>query len=89
MPMRRISKWSFTSEASVLPISAIFWPFVTFSPSLTRISTTLPELFAFMEEHYTDPFMNWEGSDERASVEALGFALPSLDPIIEAWFRRL
>ena len=46
-------------------------------------------IFAFMEEHYTDPFMNWEGSDERASVEALGFALPSLDPIIEAWFRRL
>jgi hypothetical protein len=46
-------------------------------------------IYAFMQEHYTDPFMNWEGSDERASVEALGFALPSLDPIIEAWFRRL
>jgi hypothetical protein len=46
-------------------------------------------IFAFMEAHYADPFMNWEGSDERARVEALGFALPSLDPIIEAWFRKL
>jgi hypothetical protein len=46
-------------------------------------------IFGFMTAHYADPFMNWEDSEERKKVEALGYRLPSLDPIIEAWFRRL
>ena len=46
-------------------------------------------VYHFMAAHYADPFMDWEGSEERSRAEALGFALPSLDPIIEAWFRRL
>ena len=37
-PCRRISKCSLTWSASVLPISAIFWPRVTCWPSFTRIS---------------------------------------------------
>ena len=35
LPWRRISKCSFTRSASVLPISAIFWPLRTFWSSLT------------------------------------------------------
>lgn len=46
-------------------------------------------VFAFLSGHYADPYMDWEASPERAKVEALGFALPSLDPIIEAWYRRI
>jgi hypothetical protein len=46
-------------------------------------------IYAFMSAHYADPYMDWEGSEERRKVEALGYAVPSLDPIIEAWFRRL
>lgn len=46
-------------------------------------------IFAFMSDHYADPYMNWEESEERKKVEGLGYAVASLDPIIEAWFRRL
>lgn len=46
-------------------------------------------IFAFLASHYADPYMDWEASAERAKVEGLGFALPSLDPIIEAWYRRI
>lgn len=46
-------------------------------------------IFAFLASHYADPYMDWEASAERIKVEGLGFALPSLDPIIEAWYRRI
>ncbi|MBL8965616.1 MAG: hypothetical protein JNG85_01335 [Spirochaetaceae bacterium] len=46
-------------------------------------------IYAYLAAHYDDPYMEWEGSEERRSVEALGFDLPSLDPIIEAWYRKL
>jgi len=46
-------------------------------------------IYAYLAAHYDDPYMDWEGSDERRQVEALGFDLPSLDPIIEAWYRKL
>ncbi len=46
-------------------------------------------IFAFLASHYADPYMDWEASAEKAKVEGLGFALPSLDPIIEAWYRRI
>ncbi len=45
-------------------------------------------IYAYMTAHYADPFMNWEESPERAKVESLGYALPSLDPMIESWYRR-
>jgi hypothetical protein len=47
------------------------------------------QIFAFIAAHYDDPFMDWERSAERGAVESFGFALPSLDPIIEACFKRL
>ena len=46
-------------------------------------------IFGFMATHYDDPFMDWEHSAEHSAVESFGFALPSLDPIIEACFKRL
>ena len=46
-------------------------------------------VFSFVAAHYDDPFMEWETSQERRGVEALGFDLSSLDPVIEACYRRL
>jgi len=46
-------------------------------------------IYGFMVVHYDDPFMDWPRSAERDAVESLGFAVPSLDPIIEACFRKL
>jgi len=46
-------------------------------------------VYAFLAEHYDDPYLDWGSSEEKRKVEALGFELPSLDPIIEAWYRKL
>jgi hypothetical protein len=46
-------------------------------------------VYAFLSAHYSDPYMDWEASPEKSKVEALGFVLPSLDPIIESWYRRI
>jgi hypothetical protein len=46
-------------------------------------------VYDFMTRNYANPYMDWEDSPERARVESLGYALPSLDPIIESWYRRL
>jgi len=46
-------------------------------------------IYGFITAHYDDPFMDWERSAEREAVEALGFSMPSLAPIIEACFKRL
>ncbi len=46
-------------------------------------------IFGFMADHYEDPYLDWEASDTRKNVEALGFSVPSINPIIEAWFQRL
>ncbi|MDR2094511.1 MAG: hypothetical protein LBP76_03205 [Treponema sp.] len=55
---------------------------------------TLPErvetlIFTFFKEHYSDPYMNWAESRERAEAASLGFDIPSLDPIIRECFRKL
>jgi hypothetical protein len=47
------------------------------------------QVYGFISAHYDDPFMDWEHSAEREAVEALGFTLPSLGPIIESCFRKL
>lgn len=46
-------------------------------------------IFGFMADHYEDPYLDWESSDTRKNVEALGFSVPSIDPIIEAWYKKL
>jgi hypothetical protein len=55
---------------------------------------TLPErvetlIFTFFKEHYSDPYMNWAESRERAEIASLGFDVPSLDPIIRECFKKL
>ncbi|MDR2184194.1 MAG: hypothetical protein LBO80_00785 [Treponema sp.] len=55
---------------------------------------TLPEeaedlVYGFLREHYSDPYMDWEGSEEKASLERLGFELDSLNPVIDECFRNL
>jgi hypothetical protein len=55
---------------------------------------TLPEeaedlVYGFLREHYADPYMNWEGSEEKASLKQLGFDLDSLNPVIDECFRNL
>ncbi len=47
------------------------------------------QVYGFITAHYDDPFMDWENSAERTVVEALGFTMPSLMPIIAACFKKL
>lgn len=47
------------------------------------------QVYAFFVAHYDDPFMDWSRSVEREAVEALGFTLPNLMPIIESCFSKL
>jgi hypothetical protein len=47
------------------------------------------QIYGFMVAHYDDPFMDWDRSAERAAVDALGFSIPTLDPVIEACFKKL
>ena len=42
----------------------------------------------FLEKNYANPYMDWEGSDLKARVEALGFSAPDLDGIIALWYGR-
>ncbi|MDR2402958.1 MAG: hypothetical protein LBD78_02900 [Spirochaetaceae bacterium] len=46
-------------------------------------------IFNFLKGHYSDPYMNWEKSSEKAELQELGFELESLNPIIDECFRRL
>jgi len=55
---------------------------------------TVPEsvedaIYEFLKENYHNPFMNWEESDTRGALRQEGFDVPSLDPIIEACYRRM
>jgi hypothetical protein len=44
---------------------------------------------AFMTANYDNPFMSWEGSEEQKRIEADGYVLPSLLPIISDCYRKL
>ena len=55
----------------------------------TTVNDAEDYIFFFISAHYDDPFMDWERSAEREAVEALGFSMPSLDPIVEACFKKL
>jgi hypothetical protein len=46
-------------------------------------------IFNFMADHYEDPYLDWESSPQRKSVEELGFNILSINPIIEMWFKKL
>jgi hypothetical protein len=47
------------------------------------------QVYGFIVAHYDDPFMDWERSAEREVVEALGFSMPSLEPIIKSCYEKL
>ncbi|GHU79362.1 hypothetical protein FACS189462_4970 [Spirochaetia bacterium] len=44
-------------------------------------------VYNFLRDHYTDPYMNWAESKERAELTALGFALESLNPVIDECYK--
>lgn len=46
-------------------------------------------VFNFLKEHYDDPYMDWEGSDERKQLSEHGFDLDSLEPVIANCYQRL
>jgi hypothetical protein len=46
-------------------------------------------VYQFLIKNYDNPYMNWDKSRERESVESLGFELPSVVPVIERCFQAL
>ncbi len=45
-------------------------------------------VYHFLFEHYNDPYQNWKESPSKEQVEALGYTLPTIEPIIENWIRK-
>jgi hypothetical protein len=65
-----------------------------FMSSRKGLFFNLPEaaedlIYNFLKNHYADPYMNWEKSQEKKTLEDLGFPLDSLTPIIDECYRRL
>jgi hypothetical protein len=46
-------------------------------------------VYAYLRDHYADPYMNWAESDECRQLMEQGFRLPSLNPVIDECFRRI
>ncbi len=46
-------------------------------------------VYRFMEENYTNSYMDWTGSPEHAQVAELGFAIDSLESIIDSCYRKI
>jgi hypothetical protein len=46
-------------------------------------------IYNFLKNHYSDPYMNWEESEDRKTLAALGFELDSLIPVIDDCYRIL
>jgi hypothetical protein len=46
-------------------------------------------IFDFLQDHYSDPYMNWAESEERKSLAEMGFEVESLYPIIDECYHRL
>lgn len=46
-------------------------------------------LYDFLRSHYSDPYMNWESSEEKKQLEQKGFTINSLNPIIDECYKRL
>ena len=44
-------------------------------------------IYAFLNEHYDDPYQNWKESEERKAVEALGYQMPEIEPVIARWVK--
>jgi hypothetical protein len=46
-------------------------------------------VYFYLRDHYTDPYMNWAESDEYRQLMEQGFALPSLNPVIDECFGKI
>ncbi|MDR0600016.1 MAG: hypothetical protein LBG84_08050 [Treponema sp.] len=46
-------------------------------------------VYAFLKDHYSDPFMDWENSGEKKKLLSMGFDLPSLNLVIDECYRAL
>jgi hypothetical protein len=46
-------------------------------------------VFNFLQDHYSDPYMNWKESKERTALQKMGFTLESLEPVIAECFKQL
>jgi len=44
-------------------------------------------VYEFLKRNYNNPYMNWEQSQERKQLEALGFQLSALETIIDECYR--
>ncbi len=44
-------------------------------------------IYGFLYEQYDNPYQDWGRSGERERVEALGYAVPRIEPIIAHWIR--
>ncbi|MEL3905521.1 MAG: hypothetical protein P1P65_00625 [Treponema sp.] len=42
-------------------------------------------IYDFLEDHYDNPYQQWQGSEEQAAVLKQGFRVESLEPIIRHW----
>jgi hypothetical protein len=46
-------------------------------------------VYNFLQDHYSDPYMNWGGSPERTALSNLGYNLETLNPVIDECYRNL
>lgn len=46
-------------------------------------------IYEFMERNYSNTYMDWSSSEQKAGVDRLGLSLESLDEIIEACYRKI
>jgi hypothetical protein len=46
-------------------------------------------IYNFLKSHYSDPYMNWEESEEQKTLARMGFELKSLLPVIDECYRIL
>ncbi|WP_304226494.1 hypothetical protein [Gracilinema caldarium] len=44
-------------------------------------------VYDFLKRNYSNPYMNWEQSQERKQLEQLGFSIPAIEPIIDECYR--
>ncbi|HPG87248.1 MAG TPA: hypothetical protein PLQ29_11175, partial [Spirochaetales bacterium] len=60
-------------------------------PGISREALNEAEnlVYEFMDRNYANAYMDWESSEHRKRVAALGFSLDGLDEVVEACYRRL
>ena len=46
-------------------------------------------VYAFLKNHYSDPYMNWENSADRKKLLSMGFDLPSISRVIDECYKVL